>query len=193
MAGRGRWRGAGLVGDVALAAWLLGGIVAVGVVGPERVTGRLTQMLGAVPSALASPPAGSGANAAAAPAAASPGPARAGPAHPVAAAELAATLECLAAMPPRIPGYGGGEEAAVEIRDRFVPFIERVVRHGAAAERSIILVGHGGLYTAMLPVIFKNVDFDFARQHGFPNTAYAMAETRPDGLYCTLWCGVSFE
>ncbi len=86
-----------------------------------------------------------------------------------------------------------GGESFYEIRERFVSFIERVIQHGAAAGRSIILVGHGGLYTAMLPVIFKNIDFDFARQHSFPNTAYAVAETRPDGLYCTSWCGVSFE
>lgn len=86
-----------------------------------------------------------------------------------------------------------GGESFYEIQERFVPFIEALVRDDGNSNRSVVLVGHGGLYMAMLPVIFRNVDFDFASQHGFSYTAYASAETRSDGLYCLSWCGVSLS
>jgi broad specificity phosphatase PhoE len=84
-----------------------------------------------------------------------------------------------------------GGESFLEIQERFCPFIEELVHNNAGQDRNIILLGHGGLYGAMLPIIFKNVDFTFASQHGMPYTTYAVAETRPDGLYCRTWFGIS--
>lgn len=86
-----------------------------------------------------------------------------------------------------------GGENFFEIRARFEPFVERLTREETNQEKNIVLLGHGGLYTVMLPVIFKNLPRgDFANQP-FPNTAYALGETRPDGLYCTEWCGVPVQ
>jgi broad specificity phosphatase PhoE len=82
-----------------------------------------------------------------------------------------------------------GGESFLEIQERFVPFIDDLVRAGRNSDRKIILVAHGGLYVAMLPTIFKNVGFTFACQNGFPYTACTVAEARPDGLYCVSWCG----
>ena len=82
-----------------------------------------------------------------------------------------------------------GGESFREIQQRFVPFIEGLVRDGG--NPNIVLVGHGGLYVAMLPLIFRNVDFAFARQHGFSYTGCAVAEARSVGLYCTSWCGIT--
>lgn len=82
-----------------------------------------------------------------------------------------------------------GGESFVEIRERFVPFIEGLLRNGAGPDRGMALVGHGGLFTAMLPVVLRNVDFTFACQQGLPNTAIVAAEARPDGLWCTCWAG----
>jgi len=86
-----------------------------------------------------------------------------------------------------------GGESFRDIQNRFNPFIEGLVSDGRNSDRSIILVAHGGLYTAMLPTVFKNVDFAFVRHHGLSYTGYAVAETRPDGLYCLSWCGVSVD
>ncbi|MFL7793584.1 MAG: histidine phosphatase family protein [Anaerolineae bacterium] len=86
-----------------------------------------------------------------------------------------------------------GGESFSDIQNRFVPFIEALVSDGENAGRDIILVSHGGLYIAVLPTILKNVDFAFARRHGFSYTAYAVAETRPDGLHCLSWCGVPVD
>lgn len=84
-------------------------------------------------------------------------------------------------------------ESFREIQERFTPFIEKLVQDWESSNRCIILVAHGGLYRAMLPVIFENVDLAFARQHDFPYTAHVMAEPRSEGLYCLTWCGVSLN
>jgi broad specificity phosphatase PhoE len=86
-----------------------------------------------------------------------------------------------------------GGESFNDIQARFTPFIDALVSARGNSEGNIILVGHGGLYMAMLPAIFKNVGFSFAAQHGFSNTAYALAEIRPDGLYCLSWCDLPVD
>jgi broad specificity phosphatase PhoE len=86
-----------------------------------------------------------------------------------------------------------GGESFNEIRERFVPFIYCLVSEGRGSDRGLILVGHGGLYLNMLPLIFKNVDHTFAHEHGFPYASAAVAESQPDGLYCISWCGVKID
>jgi probable phosphoglycerate mutase len=83
-----------------------------------------------------------------------------------------------------------GGESFLEIRSRFVPFIEKLVQDESNANQEIILVAHGGLYLTMLPAILKNVGFTVAHQQGLPYTAYVKAETRLDGLYGISWCGM---
>jgi len=77
-----------------------------------------------------------------------------------------------------------------DIQARFA-FIEELVHNNADSERNFILLGHGGLYGAMLPAIFTNVDYTFASQHGMFYTTYAMAEGRPEGLFCRTWFGIN--
>jgi len=86
-----------------------------------------------------------------------------------------------------------GGESFREIQKRFFPFIEGLIVDGRDSDRSIILVGHGGLYTAMLPALLANVDHAFALEHGFANAGYVLAETGPGGLHCLSWCGVTLE
>lgn len=86
-----------------------------------------------------------------------------------------------------------GGESLREIHARFIPFIEGLVAEHAGSDRRLLLVAHGGLYLAALPVILGNIDFAFARQRGFPYTGCVTAEARPDGLYCLSWCGIPPE
>ena len=86
-----------------------------------------------------------------------------------------------------------GGESFLDIRERFVPFVEGLVRDGGDNNLNTVLVGHGGLYIAMLPAILSNVDWAFARLHGFSYTGHALAEPRRDGLYCVSWCGIRLE
>ena len=80
-------------------------------------------------------------------------------------------------------------ESFNDMRARFVPFIEQVT--AADDDEAVLLVGHGGLFHAMLPLVFCNVDSAFVAQHPFDNTAYALAERRAAGLTCLEWCSVA--
>jgi broad specificity phosphatase PhoE len=82
-----------------------------------------------------------------------------------------------------------GGESLIEIRDRFVPFIDGLIQRYKDSDRNILCVAHGGLYMAMLPVIFMNVDHAFADELGYPHTLPTVADVHADGLYCTAWCG----
>ena len=86
-----------------------------------------------------------------------------------------------------------GGESFNEIQARFVPFIENLIQAGMGSEEETVLVGHGGLYGCMLPLIFRNVGEDFVFRYGFSNTGFALGETRPEGLVCLEWCGVQLE
>jgi broad specificity phosphatase PhoE len=79
-------------------------------------------------------------------------------------------------------------ESFNDIEARFVPFVEQLVREYADAPDSLVLIGHGGVYRCMLPLVLTNVDFDFAFEHEITNTGAIVAELRPDGLVCTAWC-----
>ncbi|MBI1922924.1 histidine phosphatase family protein [Candidatus Poribacteria bacterium] len=52
----------------------------------------------------------------------------------------------------------------------------------------IILVGHGGLYRCMLPLVLVNVDVRFVLEHSISNTGCIVAEPRTEGLVCLAWC-----
>lgn len=80
-----------------------------------------------------------------------------------------------------------GGESFSEIVSRFVPFIESLTAE--PQNGAIILVGHGGLFTAMLPVIMTNITRDYIFRQGFPYTGVVQATTSKDGLVCRSWCG----
>lgn len=84
-----------------------------------------------------------------------------------------------------------GGENLIEITNRFVPFLDGLVQQYKDTDRNILCVSHGGLYIAMLPVIFRNIDHAFARERGVAHTSPTIAELDHDGLHCTSWCGIS--
>jgi broad specificity phosphatase PhoE len=85
-----------------------------------------------------------------------------------------------------------GGESFSEIQDRFVPFINQLLKNNTCSQENIVLVGHGGLFMAMLPVILTNVDHAFAQQHGLAYAAITVAEVRMSELQCLSWGGVKF-
>ena len=97
-----------------------------------------------------------------------------------------------------------GGESFNEMKARFVPFIEELVQEWQGTEGNVLLVGHGGLYLAMLPALCANIDFAFAHRQGFPYTGTTIVARsngaeqsgglkRPGGMQCLAWCGVPFE
>ena len=51
----------------------------------------------------------------------------------------------------------------------------------------VLLLGHGGTFHCMLPIIVSNVTFDLVVQHGMGHTSVVIAEQRAHGLACVHW------
>jgi len=82
-----------------------------------------------------------------------------------------------------------GGESFLDMQARFVPFIEGLLAADDQRNANLVLIGHGGLYLSMLPLVLANVDFEFAAHQPFPNTGTVLAESGPPGLVCRAWCG----
>jgi broad specificity phosphatase PhoE len=80
-----------------------------------------------------------------------------------------------------------GGESFLDMQARFVPFIENLLQEHRQTEAHLVLVGHGGLYRCMLPLVLTNIDFNFTLQHSLGHTGYVLAESRAEGLYCLQW------
>ena len=82
-----------------------------------------------------------------------------------------------------------GGESFLDIKARFVPFVDRLVQAHRASADNLVLLGHGGIFLCMLPLVLTNLDFASAWKRGLPNTGAIVAEPRPEGLVCISWCG----
>ncbi len=86
-----------------------------------------------------------------------------------------------------------GGESFLDIKARFVPFIEALLETYQDSAEDLILVGHGGLYRCMLPLVLTNVDFQFTLTHHLSNTAYVAAEAGSQGLICLTWDDITLR
>lgn len=84
-------------------------------------------------------------------------------------------------------------ESFFDIRDRFVPFIERFTYDASYAGKNILLVGHGGTFRMMLPLIFTNVDTALVEAHPLNHTTCIIAEHRATGFQCLQWGDITFS
>jgi broad specificity phosphatase PhoE len=82
-----------------------------------------------------------------------------------------------------------GGESFVDIQNRFLPFIESLKRND---DEDILLVGHGGLFHLMLPLVLINIDNDFVRTHGIGHTDFIVAKLHTDGFVCSQWGDIQF-
>jgi len=79
-------------------------------------------------------------------------------------------------------------ESFLDMKERFVPFVEQLLEAHGHLSGDYVLIGHGGLYRCMLPLVLENVDFDFVMAHSLSYTGYVLAEKRAEGLVCVEWC-----
>jgi len=82
-----------------------------------------------------------------------------------------------------------GGESLLDLKARFVPFVEGLVAAYGESEARLVLVGHGGLFRSMLPMVLNNVTLRFAWERRLPNAGYALAEQRDGRLTCLTWWG----
>jgi broad specificity phosphatase PhoE len=76
-------------------------------------------------------------------------------------------------------------ECFLDIQNRFVPFIEGLAQGNE--DKNILLVGHGGLFTLMLPLVLTNIDHAFSTSQGMGNAEYVLARQEANGLMCQQW------
>ena len=83
-----------------------------------------------------------------------------------------------------------GGESFIDIQNRFLPFIESLKHR---KDKNILLIGHGGLFHLMLPVILTNIGNEFVSSHNMNHTEYVTAELRNDEFLCLQWNEVKFD
>jgi len=82
-----------------------------------------------------------------------------------------------------------GGESFVDIQNRFLPFIESLK---SGNNEHVLLIGHGGLFHLMLPLILTNIDQQFVSTHGLGHTECVVAEHLSDHFICRSWGGTTF-
>ncbi len=87
----------------------------------------------------------------------------------------------------------GGGECFSDIADRFLPFVEALVETFGDTEEQILLIGHGGTLSCMLPLVLSNVDRAFAQSHPIRNAAVIKAAYVGGKLVCLQWTDTIFE
>jgi len=81
-----------------------------------------------------------------------------------------------------------GGESFLDIRARFVPFVQELVEAYRYSNETVVLVSHGGVFYAMLPEVLTNVSWPEMQTRKFSNTGYVVAELQPDAtLMCIDW------
>jgi broad specificity phosphatase PhoE len=84
-----------------------------------------------------------------------------------------------------------GGESFYDVKNRFVPFINRLVQEHRGTQANLLCIGHGGLYWIMLPLVLTNIDTEFILNHqSFPHASLIVSELRPAGLVCLEWNGL---
>jgi broad specificity phosphatase PhoE len=78
-----------------------------------------------------------------------------------------------------------GGESFEDVRARFRPLIETLTARPPGG--SVLLLGHGGTFMCMLPLVLSNVTVDFARERTLKYTELVVAELGSDGLTCLAW------
>lgn len=80
-----------------------------------------------------------------------------------------------------------GGESLEEIRDRFMPLMKRIGQAAPEFRSAVLLLGHGGLFACVLPLLLANVDTRWALRRGLGHTEYILVETRGEEYVCLQW------
>ena len=82
-----------------------------------------------------------------------------------------------------------GGESFNDMRARFVPFVENLISAPPGGARNVAVVGHGGIYRCMLPLVLDDVDFAFAMANRLGYASAVVALVAAGRLVCTDWAG----
>jgi len=85
-----------------------------------------------------------------------------------------------------------GGESLTDQMNRLLPFIQSLSEKYGSVDHNLLLVGHGGLFFCVLPLILPNITYRDIENLDFPNTGYILVERTSHGYTCHQWCGKSF-
>ena len=86
-----------------------------------------------------------------------------------------------------------GGESFLDIKNRFLTFIEEIIKQYGHSKKNIGMIGHGGIYLCTLPLILTNIDFAFALNHLLKNTSLVIAEYIEEKFHCLKWGDVNIS
>lgn len=86
-----------------------------------------------------------------------------------------------------------GGESFNDMRTRFAPFLQSLVDEYGETDANILLVGHAGIFHALLPLLVSNVSYEFGYKRILSNTAVVIVEVHEGALTCISWDGVEPE
>lgn len=84
-------------------------------------------------------------------------------------------------------------ESFNEMVARFRPFLADLAQKYAGTDANVLLVGHAGIFHAMLPAYLSNVDYAFGYKHILGNTALVLVEHNGGAPVCISWDGVELS
>jgi broad specificity phosphatase PhoE len=84
-------------------------------------------------------------------------------------------------------------ESFNDMRSRFVPFVTKVIEENKELTGDILLVSHGGLLHQMLPLVIRNIDRPFTKEHPIGVRELITCSITGVGLICNQWAGISLD
>jgi broad specificity phosphatase PhoE len=88
------------------------------------------------------------------------------------------------------PRRAPGGESFCDVKNRFVPFINRLLQDYRGTQTNLLCIGHDGLYWVILPLVLTNIDTEFILNHeSFPHASLIISELWPEVLVCLEWNG----
>jgi broad specificity phosphatase PhoE len=84
-----------------------------------------------------------------------------------------------------------GGESFQDIRTRFMPLIENLASD--PPDGAVLLLGHGGTFMCMLPLVLGNVSVEFARERSLGQGEVVIAEMNGNRMRCLEWGCIRFD
>lgn len=84
-------------------------------------------------------------------------------------------------------------ESFNEMLARFNPFLAELAEKYGGTDANVLVVGHAGIFHAMLPSYLANIDYAFGYKHILGNTALVLVEHNESAPVCISWDGIELS
>ena len=84
-----------------------------------------------------------------------------------------------------------GGESLNDMRRRFLPFIKKEIANHDGTPGIVLMITHGGILCAMLPLVFKNLDFNFVQARSIEHLSIIKGELKNGQPVCVEYDGIA--